>query len=155
MCLSLREVIFSHGLRAKVKKILPKVLPLPELRRGQDRLRWGAQAASNSPQDGFGRGEACPFRQALREKLLKGSKPKCPCKAIGLVLASCRLPGRGFQSAFLVGGLAALRQGYGGPGDRRSLRRRFAPSLTFRQSLTATGAAAELAEFLVAGWTLV
>ena len=35
--------------------------------------------------------------------------------------------------------------------DRRSLRRRFAPSLTSRQSPPAMGAAAELAEALVAG----
>ena len=47
------------------------------------------------------------FSAAL-PKLFEGSEPKCPCKAAGSV-GKLPLPRRGgFQSALLVGGLAAF-----------------------------------------------
>lgn len=49
---NLREVIFSHTLKAKAKNILPKVYRSPNSDEGEIGCVWGAQVAT-SPQDVF------------------------------------------------------------------------------------------------------
>jgi hypothetical protein len=76
----LREVIFSHALTEKAKNILPKVYRCPNSSEG-----IGFVCGSTGWQFATGRirrGEPVLFG-SLAEKLLEGSEPKCPCKAVG------------------------------------------------------------------------
>jgi len=136
----LKEIIFSHALRAQVKKILPKVYRYPNLWRGY-RLGLGSTGCQSAT--GQIRGGEPVLFGGLAEKRLKGSEPKCFVKRLRGI-GKLPLPRRGgFPIRPFGRRTSRLRQGYGGRGDRRSLRRRFAPSLISRQSPPTTDEAEE------------
>ena len=129
---------FSHALEAKVKKIIRKVTAARTHTRA-DGLHLGSTGCQSAT-GRIRRGEPVLFG-SLAEKLLEGSEPNCPCKAVGGV-GKLPLPRKGgFQSALLVGGLETAAPCVGAS-------RSHSPLTAHRYAM---GAAAELVEALVAG----